>query len=568
MIIAVHNSEETLGLQLEALVCQDSEYPFQTIVVLNRCTDRSGDVAMDYESHLNVLIVEANVYGSAAYARNVGAALAQGQCLLFCDGDDQAGAGWVKGISQPILAGAVDVVAGNIHVVRAGTTEWIYEKYYKALDGPDLQWYHESIRYPLGASLGISRSAFESVGGFDEHFVGAGSEEIDLTLRLLRSGFRLGEAPSAVMNYHPRRKLAAILRQRQNYAAGEALLLAKEGELPTYKTLSRQVWSATRAAAATIIRRREYRPIAPIMAFADTVMLDRAFNRKNGERTGGELVPERFTDFVAPPSSPLIGGLGFACARGVEGWWARSGVEASSLRLLDSLLPDSGTFVDAGANIGVFSVAAARKVASLGQVIAFEVNSEMCGILEINTTRHGVRAQVSIVNTALGAEAGEKEFIQYSNDLVSSFYPAPVTNHPGDIVSATMVQVTTLDAACPPEMDMLKIDVEGAEHEVLRGATAILSSERPPIVIMEWNPLTMRSAGTSSLDLLSHFPVTDWTLWLIQDHPESITRLCPFGAHEAAALETDTSGWYANILAIPHRARPEAINVIQRFIAG
>jgi len=569
VIVAVNNAKRTLGRQLSALALQESDYQFQTIVVLNRCTDRTIDVASTFASKLNLDIIEANERISIAYARNAGAAASLGKNLIFCDGDGQAEVCWVKEMSLPLISGDAQLVGANIRLNKELIPSWMYKKYYESLGGPELQWYLDAFRYPSGVSLGITRQAFQSVGGFDEKFIGAGGEDIDLTIRLLRNGFKVVEAPNAVMNYQPQRRMRSVIGQRRNNFAGEAMLLAKADNLPPYKPFAKLIWSATRAAAASVIRRREYQPTLPTMAFLDSIFRDVTINKMHNGHQGVEtVIHDQLTDFVVSPSTPIVGGLAFACAPNVAGWWARAGVESSSLHLLDSLLDSGGTFVDVGANVGVFSVAAARKVGLSGHVISFEANPLVSASLVTNATRHGVSDQISVENIAVGAESGEQVFFQYSNDLVSSFYPAPAINYPGEVVSELPVLVTALDTACQLKIDLLKVDVEGAEHSVFTGAKRILGDKQAPIVIFEWNPATIRAASTQGVDLLGHFPLSDWTLWLVDDDPESRVRLTPLGLSNTKSLDNNHSGWYRNVLAVPHLRRPSAIQRLQYFIGN
>ena len=146
-----------------------------------------------------------------------------------------------------------------------------------------------------------------------------------------------------------------------------------------------------------------------------------------------------------------------------------------------TLRPDD-VFWDVGANIGAISIAAApwcRKV------VAFEPDPRSVERLTRNITANRL-AHVEIVEGALGVEAGVACLYQADNgnsgmtSLIAGRSP---------VVSETHVQVLRADdlIAARPDLapTLMKIDVEGAEHLVLGGATALLRSGRLRAIVFE-----------------------------------------------------------------------------------
>lgn len=141
-----------------------------------------------------------------------------------------------------------------------------------------------------------------------------------------------------------------------------------------------------------------------------------------------------------------------------------------------------GTWVfDVGANIGLTSLEFARRAE---QVLAFEPNPPTADRLEHNLAANDF-ANVTIRRTAVGAEAGTITFHESAQATLSS-----ATIVPPELVRSFEVPVTTLDsewnAAGRPRVSALKIDVEGGELDVLRGASELLASERPAILLEAW----------------------------------------------------------------------------------
>lgn len=141
-----------------------------------------------------------------------------------------------------------------------------------------------------------------------------------------------------------------------------------------------------------------------------------------------------------------------------------------------------GTWVlDVGANIGLTSLEFARRA---DRVLAFEPNPPTADRLERNLGANEF-ANVTIRRTAVGAEAGTITFHESAQATLSS-----ATIVPPELVRSFEVPVTTLDAewnaAGRPRVSALKIDVEGGELDVLRGASELLASERPAILLEAW----------------------------------------------------------------------------------
>jgi len=144
---------------------------------------------------------------------------------------------------------------------------------------------------------------------------------------------------------------------------------------------------------------------------------------------------------------------------------------------LADLLRPGMTFWDVGAHIGFFSLLAARLVGSTGHVEAFEP-------FPPNRVRLGRSIQlnqataVSIHPVALAAASATAAFHPGSSSLMGSLVPA--------VGSASMpVRCIRADDAIRsiPAPDVVKIDAEGAELEVLRGAGRMLATVRPTVLI-------------------------------------------------------------------------------------
>lgn len=167
-------------------------------------------------------------------------------------------------------------------------------------------------------------------------------------------------------------------------------------------------------------------------------------------------------------------------------------------RVLPQLIA-GGMFVDVGANVGFWSIPAARYVGPGGRVVSFEPNPWAVDRFKRNVALNSDvgLAPIDLVDAALGAEPGKLEL--YSFDLEAGASRA--TLHPdavrGGPAAHVTVPVTTLDDFVDLEVDVLKIDVEGHELAVLDGARHLLSNTPPRLIIIEVQGNLLVHAGVT-----------------------------------------------------------------------
>ena len=169
--------------------------------------------------------------------------------------------------------------------------------------------------------------------------------------------------------------------------------------------------------------------------------------------------------------------------------------------ILESLRP-GGTLFDVGAYCGWLSLKAARHVGRTGRVVAFEASPILVDILKYHQRRNRV-PQMTVVGTAVSDVNSEEATFHLLNGGLSSQSSLTI-GRPGlpflDSARKTTVSVPslTLDRYCRETgftPDLIKIDVEGAELNVLRGASEILE-QRHPILIVSLHPYWLPPAQT------------------------------------------------------------------------
>lgn len=156
-------------------------------------------------------------------------------------------------------------------------------------------------------------------------------------------------------------------------------------------------------------------------------------------------------------------------------------------KLLKKLLKSGTVFYDVGANVGFFTLLAARLVGQKGEVFAFEPYGPVTEILRENIGINSLN-NVTVVPKGVGSNTGVLEFIPQGSTM--GHFALNAGSLPKQFNSdspSIPVPVVSLDDFVQdiPAPDVIKIDVEGAELDVLRGAERLLSSGNKPVVIVE-----------------------------------------------------------------------------------
>jgi len=140
--------------------------------------------------------------------------------------------------------------------------------------------------------------------------------------------------------------------------------------------------------------------------------------------------------------------------------------------------------LDVGANIGVHTLHLAKRVGGGGQVLAFEPNTVARDELLRNIALNKI-TNVNVLNVALWERDGEELFC-FPNDGLEAMGGLR-QNAQFEVASKSTVETARLDTILArlevQRIDFMKIDVEGAELQVLKGAGALLDVDwRPPIL--------------------------------------------------------------------------------------
>ena len=151
------------------------------------------------------------------------------------------------------------------------------------------------------------------------------------------------------------------------------------------------------------------------------------------------------------------------------------------LAAVDRHCGPSDTVYDVGANVGIYSVSLALN--GVQNVYAFEPSPVAVTQCVANIARNGVGEQVAVHAYGLGETDKTRVFYRSTYPELSGFERASATRWGAVVEEHHMVPVRRIDGISLPAPDLLKIDVEGAELSVLRGARETLDKENPTIII-------------------------------------------------------------------------------------
>lgn len=215
--------------------------------------------------------------------------------------------------------------------------------------------------------------------------------------------------------------------------------------------------------------------------------------------------------------------------------------EPNIVHLLAPMIAPGAVFIDVGANEGLYTLLAAAKAGPKGLVVAVEPSRRELTRLRGNIAANGFENRVVVIEAALGRGAGWAEFsvAEASHGGQNAF-----ADRFSDRIAATSVApapVQTLDMVCARlgsrRPDFVKIDVEGAEWDVLVGGRQVIEHARPV-----WLIEVARTGSGADARILATLSDNDYALIAIDDGKGAAVSLAR-GQAPGAGME--------NIMAIP-----------------
>lgn len=222
-------------------------------------------------------------------------------------------------------------------------------------------------------------------------------------------------------------------------------------------------------------------------------------------------------------------------------------LEIEMIRLLGRLLKPGGVMVDVGANRGVCTLMGAKVVGPSGKVISFEPNPRAYARLEESLQLNDLK-QVHATQAACWSTPGVATLYDYGEGTeYSSLRPG---NLGYDSVGKFEVPTVRLDDQIKEPVQVMKLDAEGAEWEILRGAEQLLIRSPQPHLILELSPTSTKLFGYHPLEMFD---------WLMDRLPGARVRrirrkhIVPIDRAGIAAVLAEGDDRYINVWIEPSR---------------
>ena len=196
----------------------------------------------------------------------------------------------------------------------------------------------------------------------------------------------------------------------------------------------------------------------------------------------------------------------------------RGRYEADEVRYVRGILRPGDTAIDAGAHIGFFTMQMAAMVGAGGVVHAFEPFDDNADLLERSIHENGFESRVVFQRAAVGAATGTATLtfpVETLNTGGAYLLREGTPPLPGNRTKSVPV-VALDDLAIRRPVRFVKMDVEGAEPLVMKGAARLLREDRP-IVLSELHPTQLdRASGTTGDSFLSTMRAAGYRAHLVE----------------------------------------------------
>ena len=245
--------------------------------------------------------------------------------------------------------------------------------------------------------------------------------------------------------------------------------------------------------------------------------------------------------------------------------------EPQETALLGELLQPGMTFVDVGANWGYFTLLAAHLTGPTGRVIALEPDPRLVPFLRRNVDVNGL-AHVEVLSVAAAARAGS--FTLLGHDASAENRGTSRLTHERSEGGASFRVATApldalLDARDIRTVDLLKMDIEGAEALALEGMRDGLARHRYARIILELHPTLLAEHDSSVSAIVALLHGAGYQGWWV-DHSTQAVRRASYARRVRASdylramhRTAPTDAWPHTLWLAPHVAPAESSRLVR-----
>lgn len=220
-------------------------------------------------------------------------------------------------------------------------------------------------------------------------------------------------------------------------------------------------------------------------------------------------------------------------------WHVMRGYEPLTGRLFTQTISPGAVVLDIGAHVGHYTLLAAHATGPDGRVFAFEPATENFELLRRNIRANGYKNVVAL-QKAVASRSGRRMLLLSESPDSHGFYEHPLSPARG---TYAVDCVSVDDFIGEDRVDVVKIDIEGAESEALEGMDVTLDRNRDLVLFLEFNPSCIERAGVDPAALIGHLTSVGFDIRIIDDRAGSV-----YAMEDVAKLPLDDPTWYANLL--------------------
>jgi glycosyltransferase involved in cell wall biosynthesis len=226
VVIPCKNEARHLPGMLDSLARQEWRGSWDVVIVDNGSTDDTRAIAEGYRNRLSMLLVDARDGRGAADARNRGVRHCNGVKLVFLDADDHVAEGYIAAMAAALDRAPVVCARAGFELLNA---HWVRESWPNSWQQTEPLNIFRFLPFGGAGTLGVLRSIFEEVGGFDPSVPAL--EEADLCWRIQLAGHPAPVlVPDAVLEYRLPDRLSSMYQRGRDYARGRVALRELYGE--------------------------------------------------------------------------------------------------------------------------------------------------------------------------------------------------------------------------------------------------------------------------------------------------------------------------------------------------
>lgn len=195
--------------------------------------------------------------------------------------------------------------------------------------------------------------------------------------------------------------------------------------------------------------------------------------------------------------------------------------EPDTLSTFRRLLVPNGVFVDVGAHIGEYALLGAKLMGPASRVFAFEPGKAILPYLERNVATSAFVNQITVFPVAVSNYEGYADFDQHTDPGHSRLSTVGVPPHalPAADSAVQIVRLDAILAAHDAAPHLVKIDVEGAEQQVIEGMAGLLAHDAStrPAIVFEYLPRTWDVFGNDIARSISYLESLGYRVFSVRD---------------------------------------------------